>query len=729
MQKSLKIIRYIVLGGIFLIPLLVLIVTPSLFFPFITGKNFSFRILIEILFGLWLILAIFSRDYRPKKNWVLVSVAFFTLILILSTIFSVNPFRSFWSNYERMEGLLTFLHLFVLFLVLTTVMNTERLWKWFFHISLGVSIIVGIYALLQLGGALQTHQGSRLDATLGNSSYLAIYMVFHIFLALLYLFKTKEWYRWFYLPIIALETMVLYYTATRGAILGFVFGLLLAAVLLILFSQEKKVKLFAVSALVLIVVFTGIFLIFKSSSFIAKSPVLSRFSSISLSEQTTQSRLVIWKMSWQGFKEKPILGWGLENYNLIFNKYYQPILWKQEPWFDRAHNVFFDRLTTNGILGLLAYLGLFVCSFYCLWKKRPTFAKGEGRSLVDSVFITSMFIAYFIHNLFVFDNITSLILFFGFLAYISMKDSTSPNLAKDGPSPSSLGLKSIYAIFTGLAIIFIIYFINIPAILASRNLIEAFKSSSQNNAQESFQWFQKAIGRGSFGSTEAREHLVNFSIQVFQQQNIDSEFKTKVVDYAVFEMNKQIEQAPNDIRYMFFLGTLYNKVGQYDKAIEILSKAVELAPNKQMTHFELATSYLNKKDYDKTLAILKKAFELAPEYFEARKIYAMAAVFASQDKLAEELMKDYGGLIVADEKILRAFLERGDMGKVTAIWEKFVEQEPNNAQYRVSLAAGYLQLNQRQKAVEQLQKAIELEPKFKVQGEYYINEIRAGRNP
>ncbi|MBI4691968.1 MAG: O-antigen ligase family protein [Candidatus Terrybacteria bacterium] len=754
MQKSLKIIRYAVLGGIFLIPFLVLIVTPSLFFPFITGKNFSFRILVEIIFSLWLVLAIFdpvrSRErgsrstsngvdpnYRPKsasrRTWLLIAAVAFTFVLILSTIFSVNPYRSFWSNFERMEGLLSFLHLFALFLVLTTMMNPpaggERLWKWFFHISLSVSVIVGIYGLLQLAGVLETHQGSRLDATLGNSSYLAIYMIFHIFLALLYLFKTREWYRWFYFPVIVLETMVLYYTATRGAILGFIVGLLLAAALLALFSQEKKIKIFAASAFVSIVVFAGIFLIFKSSPFVSQSPVLSRFSSISLSEQTTQSRLVVWKMSWQGFKEKPLLGWGLENYNLIFNKYYQPILWKQEPWFDRAHNVFFDRLTTNGIIGLFAYLGLFACSLYCLWKKGPTFAKGEGRSLTDSVFITSMFAAYFIHNLFVFDNITSLILFFSILAYISAKDRPSLKKVKDGPLSNSLSLKSASAMIVGIAMIFIIYFINVPAILASRNLIEAFKSSSQNNAQESFQWFQKAISRNSFGSTEAREHLVNFSMQVFQQPNIDNDFKTKVVDYAVLEMKKQIEQATEDIRYMVFLGTLYNKVGQYDKAVEILSKAAKLAPNKQMVHFELATSYLNKKDYEKTLDILKKAFELAPEYLEARKIYAMAAIFAGQDKLAEDLMKDYGGLIVADERILRAFIERGDIIKITAILEKFIEQEPNNAQYRVSLAAGYLQSSQRQKAIEQLQKAIDLEPKFKQQGEYYINEIRAGRNP
>lgn len=717
-----------------------------MFFPFITGKNFAFRILVEIILGLWLVLAIFDpvrsktskmsaplkagtsngvdKNYLPKfnkQNLILILASVFTFILILSTIFSVNPYRSFWSNYERMEGLVAFLHLFALFLVMTSVMNKEKLWRWFFHISLGVSVIVGIYGLLQLGGVLETHQGSRLDATLGNSSYLAIYMVFHIFLALMYLFKIKEWYRWFYLPVIVLETLVLYYTATRGAILGFVGGILLAAVLFAIFSPGKKIRIAGISVITLAIIFTGLFFAFKSSPFISKSPVLSRFSSISLSEQTTQSRLVIWKMSWTGFKERPLLGWGLENYNLIFNKYYQPVLWKQEPWFDRAHNVFFDRLTQNGILGLIAYLGLFSCAIYCLWKKNVF-------SIYDSVFITSMFAAYFVHNLFVFDNIISLILFFSILAYIAVPKGEPFGNPKGFPF-GNLGLKSAYTMIIAIAAIFIIYFINVPAILASRNLIEAFKASSQGNAQETFQGFQKAISRNSFGTTEAREHLANFSIQVIQQPNIDNDFKAKVFDYAVAEMKKQIERAPNDIRHMVFLGVLYNKAQRYGEAIEILQKAVGIAPKKQQIYLELGSAYINKKDYDNGLEVLKKAFELDTDFLEARKIYAIALIFAGRDSLAEELMKDYGGLIVADERILQAYTNRGNASKAVGVLEKFIEQDPNNARYRISLAAGYLQTGQRQKAIEQLQKAIELDPNFKQQGEYYINEIRAGRNP
>jgi len=628
---------------------------------------------------------------------------------------------------------MTYLHLFAFFLILISVMK-ENLWKWFFNTSLFVSVILGVYGLLQLAGKLAIHQSSsRVDATLGNPTYLGIFMIFHIFLAAILFFREKGWWRWFYPPVAVLDLVILYYTATRGAILGLVGGLVLTLILSVLFYPTKRVKIFSASLLGVIIVLMAGFLFFKDSQFIKQSRVLSRFSEISFQETTTQSRLVIWKMSWEGFKEKPVLGWGPENFNLVFNKYYEPILWKQEPWFDRAHNVFLDRLTTTGFLGLLAYLGLFAFALYYLWSPGANLARGgfpkNNFSRSDSIVFTSMFAAYFFHNLFVFDNLISSLLFIAFLAYISTKSQPPPEEKKTISISANLGLKSASALIVSIITVFIVYYVNVPGILAGHDLIKAIGFSGNGDLQSSFSEFQKALSRNSFGTGEAREQLSSFAQQILPLSGLDNNFKQEVYNSAVSEMKKQISQSPNDIRYMIFLGLIYNKAGQYDEAIDILQRAIKLSPKKQQLYFELGSSYLNKREYDKSFEILKKAFEFDQEFLEARKIYAVAAIFAERDELAEELMKDYGGTIIPDERFITAYNERKMFDKVEAIWEKFVEENPENAQYRVSLAAGYLQTGKRQKAIEQLQKAIELEPRFKQQGEYYINEIRAGRNP
>ena len=58
-----------------------------------------------------------------------------------------------------------------------------------------------------------------------------------------------------------------------------------------------------------------------------------------------------------------------------------------------------------------------------------------------------------------------------------------------------------------------------------------------------------------------------------------------------------------------------------------------------------------------------------------------------------------------------------------------LEQKPDDPQLHVSLAAAYLSNGNRKESIAELQKAIELNPDFKKQGEFYIGEIRAGRNP
>src|SRR5205085_82544 len=63
-----------------------------------------------------------------------------------------------------------------------------------------------------------------------------------------------------------------------------------------------------------------------------------------------------------------ILGWGQENYAIVFDKYYDPRMYGQEPWFDRVHNIIFDWLVAGGFPGLILYLLIFAALLRVLWK-------------------------------------------------------------------------------------------------------------------------------------------------------------------------------------------------------------------------------------------------------------------------------------------------------------------------------------------------------------------------
>ena len=187
-----KYLKNIIFAGLFLVPFVPLLVSGSLFFPFITTKAFTWRIIVEIIFAAWLLLALLDVNYRPKKSFILYSIALLLVVIGLSNIFGVAPLKSLWSNFERMEGYLALVHLGMFFLVISTVFR-EADWKAWWNTSLVATFIMVLYCAFQLLGIKTINQGGvRVDGTLGNAIYLAVYMLFHMFIAGLFLWRNWQ---------------------------------------------------------------------------------------------------------------------------------------------------------------------------------------------------------------------------------------------------------------------------------------------------------------------------------------------------------------------------------------------------------------------------------------------------------------------------------------------------------------------------------------------------------
>ena len=185
-----QILRNIVFIGLFLVPFVPFLVSGSLFFPFITTKAFTWRIIVEIIFAAWLLLAFLDVNYRPKRSIVLYSILGFLAVIGLANILGLAPVKSFWSNFERMEGFVTLLHLGMFFTVISSVFK-EIDWKRWWNTSLVASFLMVLYCLFQIIGVLTINQGGvRVDGTFGNAIYLAVYMLFHIFIALLFMWRS-----------------------------------------------------------------------------------------------------------------------------------------------------------------------------------------------------------------------------------------------------------------------------------------------------------------------------------------------------------------------------------------------------------------------------------------------------------------------------------------------------------------------------------------------------------
>lgn len=735
-----KSLYYAIIAGLFgVVALTPFLVSSAMFFPFITGKNFFFRIVMEIILALWVILALLDKRYRPTFSPVFYCMVALISVLILSTVFSVNPYRSFWSNYERMEGLIGHLHLFAYFLVLVSVMKTAKDWRRIFYVFAGAGALMAAYGYLQAWGvvAISQQSGPRVDGTFGNASYMAIFMVFGVFIAAYLFFKSeKRWQKILWLSLFLIEIPVVFLTATRGAILGLMGGLSLAAFLFMMLVRRREMRLLAGGVISGLIVLAAVFLLVKETDFVRHNYVLSRFRVLSFSERTVESRFTIWGMAFQGFRERPVLGWGLENFNQIFNKYYKPTLWRQEAWFDRAHNVFFDWLTSTGILGLGAYLGLWISALYVLWRPggpwRRMFPIGA-----ESVVLTSLLGAYFFHNLFVFDSVVSYLAFFLILGYVHFRyvqESNNAAMAEE-PARADFGAAlrtpkiAVGAAVTVVALIGSLYFFNAKPYVAGRELLETLRAMSQRGRETDLVLgqFDTVFAYKTFGTGEAREQLSGYANSV-ASSDLTMDEKIKVLTRAVQEMEKQNEEAPNDARTEIFLAGLYAAGGRWDLAIASTERALALSPKKQQFYFLQGDIYLLSGNANVAEEKIRAAYDLDRSNHIALMNLAVIAILNGHTARAEEVLTEfYGTPVVADRQLVAAYVRMGDYHRAAAIWEKFVETEPSNTQNRVSLAAVYIKLSERARAIGVLEEAARANPAFQVQAETLIQEIRSGK--
>jgi O-antigen ligase len=197
---------------------------------------------------------------------------------------------------------------------------------------------------------------------------------------------------------------------------------------LIVSSKGAARKWGAVTFGILLILGLGLYSV-RNTNFVKNLPA-GRLLQISLSDSTAQTRFWVWGEAWKGFLERPVFGWGPENFSPVFDKFFNPNFYapgqNSETWFDRAHSVFFDYLVETGILGLLAYLSMFVTFFWQFIKnahKNAFHGQDESKRTMITLrngLIFVLPIAYLVQGIAIFDVLpmyVSLFLFLGFSTY------------------------------------------------------------------------------------------------------------------------------------------------------------------------------------------------------------------------------------------------------------------------------------------------------------------------
>ncbi len=522
----------------------------------------------------------------------------------------------------------------------------------------------------------------------------------------------------------------MYFTQTRGAILGILVGLFVTCTLIAIFQRGRKwVRRVAAGGVVVALLVVGSFLAFKDSEFVQNQPVLDRFASISLEEGNAGARLDTWQIGLEGYAKNAktaTLGWGMGNYNYVFNEFYMPAMHDDVEWFDRAHNVLVEWLVAAGPLGLAAYLAIFAAAVYLIWRDPE---EAENFSVLEKSFLTGLLVAYLVQNLFVFDHLVSYLLFALILGWLHARHTQGdevwfPNwsIGLEGKVWVSMGV--------GIATIALGFFLNLPGFNQARTLIDAMRQA-ERQPEMALESFQEAIEYDAMGTQESREQLVQEAAEVAGSGNVPMELKQNYFQTAQAEIEDQIEEEPLDLRHNVFYGQLLMAYGQYEQAVEQYERANELANGqKQSILIDLARAHRAVGNPDQALEYYQTAHELAPRFEGPAAKYAAGAIYAGNIEQAKDIMEEnFGTTTVARREVVRAYGQTENHDELIAIFERQNEENPNNPQSYVSLAAAYQHAGQDQQAIDLLEEAKERFSSTQAsQFESVIEDIRAGES-
>lgn len=661
MKKALEWFIKFFIYAAFFAPLLV--VPTSFIFPFIVPKILLFRSLVAFILGGYILLLFLNKEeYKIQFTPVNLVLSVFIVSFALSTFIGVDPYHSFWDNHERMLGLFTILHYFAYFIVCGAVFKNWKDWSLALKIFLFAGSIVMFIGAMQINNPfLLMNQGNdRVASTLGNPIYVSGYGLFLFFTALLLFAREKSnWWRFFEVVMAFFALLGIVYGGSRGAMLGFVagFGALLLGYVIILKNTGKNTKKALWAVILFCVLLVALFYTNRNSEFVHKIPALGRFASISVASLVNSPRFIAWKIAIEGWRERPVFGWGPNNFFYAFNKYYNPKSLEMgygETWFDNAHNIILNTLTVQGIFGLFSYLAIFIVAVISLWQVKENRDNNPHLVVIGSAFL----VAHLVQNVTVFENPTSYLYFMFWLAMISRlgfhkktpeeaPGAKMPNKNSGPYSPDKeLGPGAVFV--AGLAVFAFIFIFNIQPARANQRTLLALQTL---NASLNFGLApaKEALSFGSPHIDDIRSDLARTMMQGLnnlansEAPAAEKQKSREVFNLAFSSLKKNLVLHPMDIRNHLILAqlgqvgaVLYNDAFLVYEAENFMQMALVYSPKRQQILYGLSNikAQLGKKD--EAVKLLEAAISYDPKIGESYWRLAYIYKVTGDDELARQ---------------------------------------------------------------------------------------------
>ncbi len=505
--------------------------------------------------------------------------------------------------------------------------------------------------------------GDRVIATLGNPIYVSGYGLFlWLFGAYWYLKESGLWARRFAGMVSVLGFFGIFFGGTRGTLLAVVAVCVVLCVALLVQKHSIRARQIGAVVLVLICLFGVSLALFRTTSFVRSIPAVGRLASTSVHEALNSPRFMAWEVAVESFREYPVFGWGPNNFYYAFNQYYRPEFLRSgygETWFDNAHNIVVNTLATQGVFGITVYVALFAL-FVSLLGIRFVRAT-TGRESVQWVLLLAFLVGHFVHNVFVFENPTSYLYFFFFLAFVvyllGQPDVVLPTRL------SRMSVNGGVCIGVTLVGLLAVFATNINPARANMSTLDLIREV--NRGGDPILLFDTATAYPTPHIDDLRNDFGRTALAYAQAAGGTNKQKAiSVLERAIDEAIQNTVVHPLDVRTFLLLAELYTKREalvmdgtSLPRSLVMLERAHELSPGRQQVIFALASLYQIAGDNERAIELYTQARNLDPVVTEGwwRLAYAYAYSGRSDEALSVVQEAEGKGIDLGEYK---SFIEK-----------------------------------------------------------------------
>lgn len=646
-----------ILTGLFLF-VLPFVFSRHLFYGASNAKYFFMLYVVYffvLILGYRLITGKISLSLR--KRTLLIILGVLILYNYISTFLGINPTMSLWSDIIRSTGVIFVTHLALLSFVLSELLKkadwdfVRRSIIWsssifsFFYIlgSQGLSLFKGIFLSVDF---------SLNGLSVGNETFAGAFVFLSLVLTFIEISKRRAESSvpkilWVFLFLQIFNPLMFNFSIFRGGSISGPFdilGVARASSIVTYFSlfyfvirsfllkgrNQKYIKGYNIALFSLVSIFAILL-------FIPNSPVQNKYIDLS-----TGARIITWDSALESLKDRPVTGFGPENFGSAVQENFNNSLYLRENigeiWFDRAHNVVIEGLVTKGIIGvlLMAILIGFILRTLNRSSKKGLISREEANLL------GLLFLGHVLQIFTSFDTVityTVLAVLFGYVMHLELEMTERVDIGKD--------IKKTIGLFLVILVISGIVFVLAPEKKRQSSLYGIFISQSHDmrmeyidnldNGKLTFEplrFGSAALIKGAFESPEiAKSNIRN---EVIKELGLYVDMLEMYV-----EENKEDYRSRMNLVYVYFAKTILGE-NELEKSLPLIESSYELSPENPLTYVMHSLYHLYSGDADLAEEKLNEAIALNPEipftigvleYFNAQKAALPQVAFLKLENL------------------------------------------------------------------------------------------------